>query len=401
MGNCLVTKLKGSTSNNELLRIGEMRMRIAKVENPTGANRGFGISVNKPVVLEIVGDGYFTDKTLTVNKGKTITLNADVNGVWVSNDNVEIAILDKYSITALSSFYPQTSAAYGSRLYLNLSDLKYSTALTSLNLAGTQVTGDIANLKGLTALTSLNLYSPQVTGDIANLKGLTALASLNLAGPQVTGDIANLKGLTALTSLILAGTQVTGDIANLKGLTALTSLNFINIAQVTGDIANLKGLTALTSLNLRNTQVTGDIAAISPLSKLKDAQLNHVTGDISAINNTKLTSIIISKSGGLSGDIAKLKSDFIYLGIDSDTTSKFTWSSRDTNNYIFGNSGSPVLLSNLDDMLINMSQCRSGITSTSPIYYKSIQYQGNRTSASDEAVATLQQKGYTISIAKA
>ena len=308
MGNCLVTKLKGSTSNNELLRIGEMRMRIAKVENPTDANRGFGISVNKPVVLEIVGDGYFTDKTLTVNKGKTITLNADVNGVWVSNDNVEIAILDKYSITALSSFYPQTSAAYGSRLYLNLSDLKYSTALTSLNLAGTQVTGDIANLKGLTALTSLNL---------------------------------------------------------------------------------------------RNTQVTGDIAAISPLSKLKDAQLNHVTGDISAINNTKLTSIIISKSGGLSGDIAKLKSDFIYLGIDSDTTSKFTWSSRDTNNYIFGNSGSPVLLSNLDDMLINMSQCRSGITSTSPIYYKSIQYQGNRTSASDEAVATLQQKGYTISIAKA
>ena len=354
MGNCLVTKLKGSTSNNELLRIGEMRMRIAKVENPTDANRGFGISVNKPVVLEIVGDGYFTDKTLTVNKGKTITLNADVNGVWVSNDNVEIAILDKYSITALSSFYPQTSAAYGSRLYLNLSDLKYSTALTSLNLAGTQVTGDIANLKGLTALTSLNLYSPQVTGDIANLKGLTALASLNLAGPQVTGDIANLKGLTALTSL-----------------------------------------------NLRNTQVTGDIAAISPLSKLKDAQLNHVTGDISAINNTKLTSIIISKSGGLSGDIAKLKSDFIYLGIDSDTTSKFTWSSRDTNNYIFGNSGSPVLLSNLDDMLINMSQCRSGITSTSPIYYKSIQYQGNRTSASDDAVATLQQKGYTISIAKA
>ena len=330
-------------------------MRIAKVENPTDANRGFGISVNKPVVLEIVGDGYFTDKTLTVNKGKTITLNADVNGVWVSNDNVEIAILDKYSITALSSFYPQTSAAYGSMLYLNLSDLKYS----------------------------------------------TALASLNLTGAQVTGDIANLKGLTALASLNLTGTQVTGDIANLKGLTALTSLNFINIAQVTGDIANLKGLTALTSLNLRNTQVTGDIAAISPLSKLKDAQLNHVTGDISAINNTKLTSIIISKSGGLSGDIAKLKSDFIYLGIDGDTTSKFTWSSRDTNNYIFGNSGRPVLLSNLDDMLINMSQCRSGITSTSPIYYKSIQYQGNRTSASDDAVATLQQKGYTISIAKA
>ena len=354
MGNCLVTKLKGSISNNELLRIGEMRIRIAKVGNPTDATQGFGIEVNKSVVLEIVGDGYFTDKTLNVNKGKNITLNVGINGVWVSNEDVEIAILDKYSITKISRNFPnQTSAAYGSNKYLNLSDLKYSNALTSLDLSGSQVTGDIANLKGLTALTTLNLSGSQVTGDIANLKGLTALTSLNLRSTQVTGDITNLKGLTALISL-----------------------------------------------DLRFVPVTGDIAAIMPLSKLNNAILNNVTGNISAINGTKLTSIIISNSGGLSGDIAKLKSDFVYLGLDNDNTSEFTWSSRDTNSCIFGNGGKPILLSNLDDMLINMSQCRNGITSTSPIYYKTIQYQGNRTSASDAAVETLQQKGYTISIAK-
>ena len=377
MGNCLVTKLKGSISNNELLRIGEMRIRIAKVGNPTDATQGFGIEVNKSVVLEIVGDGYFTDKTLNVNKGKNITLNVGINGVWVSNEDVEIAILDKYSITKISRNFPnQTSAAYGSNKYLNLSDLKYSNALTSLDLSGSQVTGDIANLKGLTALTTLNLSGSQVTGDIANLKGLTALTSLNLRSTQVTGDITNLKGLTALTILDLRSTKITGDITNLKGLTALISLD------------------------LRFVPVTGDIAAIMPLSKLNNAILNNVTGNISAINGTKLTSIIISNSGGLSGDIAKLKSDFVYLGLDNDNTSEFTWSSRDTNSCIFGNGGKPILLSNLDDMLINMSQCRNGITSTSPIYYKTIQYQGNRTSASDAAVETLQQKGYTISIAK-
>ena len=354
MVNCLVTKLKGSVNNNELLRIREMRMRIAKVGNPTDANRGFTISVNKPVVLEIVGDGYFTDKTLAENKGKTITLNTGDNGVWVSNDNVEIAILDKYSITAISSLYPQSTASYGSSMDLNLSDLKYSTALNSLNLGGTKVTGDIANLKGLTALTFLNLGGTKVTGDIANLKGLTALYSLELISTQITGDIANLKGLTALTFL-----------------------------------------------NLRNTQVTGDIAGISPLIKLKSANLNHVTGNISAINNTKLTSIIISNSGGLSGDIAKLKSDFIYLGTDGDTTSEFTWSSRDSGSVIFGNGGRPIIISNLDDMLINMAQCRNGITSSSAWWEKNISYQGNRTSASDAAVEKLQQYGYTISIAKA
>lgn len=309
MGNCLVTKLKGSISNNELLRIGEMRIRIAKVEDPTDATQGLEIDVNKSVVLKIVSDGYFTDKALNVNKGKTITLNAGINGVWVSNNDVEIAILDKYSITKISRNYPnQTSAGYGSNIYLNLSDLKYSTALTSLDLSG---------------------------------------------------------------------------------------------AQVTGDIANLKGLTALISLDLRFVPVTGDIAAIKPFSKLNNAVLNHVTGDISAINGTKLTSIIISNSGGLSGDISKLKSDFIYLGLDGDKTSKFTWSLRDTNSCILGNGGSPILLSNLDNMLTNMSQCRNGLTSTSPIYYKTIQYQGNRTSASDRAVATLQEYGYTVVITKA
>ena len=157
----------------------------------------------------------------------------------------------------------------------------------------------------------------------------------------------------------------------------------------------------MTSLYLKNTQVTGDIAGISPLIKLKDANLNHVTGNISAINNTKLTSIIISNSGGLSGDIAKLKSDFIYLGTDGDTTSEFTWSSRDSGSVTFGNGGRPIIISNLDDMLINMAQCRNGITSSSASWVKGISYQGNRTSASDAAVEKLQQYGYTISIAKA
>ena len=103
----------------------------------------------------------------------------------------------------------------------------------------------------------------------------------------------------------------------------------------------------------------------------------------------------------MSGDIAKLKSDFTYLGTDGDTTSEFTWSSRDSGSVIFGNGGRPIIISNLDDMLINMAQCRNGITSSSASWEKGISYQGNRTSASDAAVEKLQQYGYTISIAKA
>ena len=217
MNKCLVTKLNGSSNNSELLRLGEMRMKILKVSNPTSLTQGFAISVNKPVVLKIVDNGYFTDRTLTVNKGKTITLNIGFNDVWVSNDNVEIAILDKYSITELSLYPSQTSVSYIRNKYFNLSDLKYSTALTSLNLSNSQITGDIVNLKNLTSLTSLNLEYSQVNGDIVNLKNLTALIIFRISNTNVTGDIVNLNNLTRIgKELILKGLNISGNIGNLS-----------------------------------------------------------------------------------------------------------------------------------------------------------------------------------------
>ena len=149
---------------------------------------------------------------------------------------------------------------------------------------------------------------------------------------------------------------------------------------------------------IRYNNTTGDISAIRSLTKLSQCQLSSATGDVAAINNTKITDIIISESGGLSGDIAKLKSDFKYLGLDGDSTSKFTWSSRDSESFIFGNGGNPILYTSLDDMLINMAQCRNGLTSSSQSFLKNISYKGKRTSASDAAVEKLQSYGYTISI---
>ena len=350
MGKCLITKLNGSVNNNELLRIGEMRMRIAKVENPTDATQGFGIYINKPVVLKIVDNGYFTDKTLTANKGKTITLNVGSNGVWVSNDNIEIAILDKYSITALSVLYPnQTSADYGLNKYFNLSDLKYSTALASLSAYNTQVTGDIVNLKNLTALTSLSFSNSQVTGDIANLKGLTALTYLSAYNTQVTGDIANLKGLTALTSLGLSNTKVTGDIANLKGLTALTSLGLSN-TKVTGDIVNLKNL-------------------------------------------TRLGKELMLKGLNLSGNIGDLPNEVLFV-TNKEGKGNFTWTTSSRTNILAMEN---IACNNIDKLLQDMSKMNANFAGHQA-YHKTISLIGTHTSAADAAVQTLQSKGYTISI---
>ena len=284
MNKCLITKLNGFVNNPELLRLGEMRMKTLKVSNPMEHAQGFGISVNKTVTLVIVSDGYFTDKTLTENKGKNATLNVGFNDIWVNGkSDVEIAILDKYSLTTISSYGVNWNI-----LKFSISDLKYSTALTSLILLNTQVSGDIANLKGLTALTSLDLSNTQVP-------------------------------------------------------------------------------------------LTGDIGQLSSLSNCLDIKLK----------NSKLT-----------GDLAMLPSKCRFVSFQYDKGSVFTWSTRPSSAKIIAIEGN-ANLTNIDKMLQDQAQCQVGFSSNSETWYKTISVAGNRTSSSDDAVATLQQKGYTISISKA
>ena len=289
-------------------------MKILKVSNPTEHTQGFSIGVNNNVTLEIVSNGYFTDKTLTENKGKNITINAGASSVWVSgNNDVEIAILDKYSLTSLASFYlgEASSDVYGKNVELDISDLKYSTALTSIVLSESQVSGDIANLKNLAALTSINLLGTQVSGDIANLKNLTALTSLNLYNAQVP---------------------------------------------LTGDIGQLSTLSSCFSMSLKYSKLTGDLAILP--SKLR------------------------------------------FVSFANDKGSVFTWSTRQSTAKIIAIEGN-ARLTNIDKMLQDQAQCQVGILPNDFVWYKTISAAGTRTSASDDAVTTLQQKGYTIQITPA
>ena len=357
MNKCLVTKLNGSSNNSELLRLGEMRVHFDKSTNPTTSNRGKNIQFTKDSQLEIIGDAYFTDETLSANLGKKITITKVFpKSVYVSNADCDVCILDKYSLTIINDWVKNPNNDNGN-FHFDLDGLKYSKSLSQLIVPNSKISGDIANLKGLTALTRIDLRNTQVSGDIANLKSLTALTGINLRNTQVSGDIANLKGLTALTSISLDNTQVSGDIANLKSLTALTGIS-INNPQVplTGDIGQLSTLSNCTSVKFWSSKLTGDLATLP--SKCNFAS-------------------------------------FIY-----DKGSVFTWSTRPSNAKIIAIQGSAIL-TNIDKMLQNQAQCQVGFTSSDEVALKTITIAGNRTSASDDAVATLQQKGYTISITKA
>ena len=375
MTKCLVTKLNGSVDNNELLRIGEMRIKVESVESPTKDTQGFGVSFAEPTTVEIIGDGYFTDNNLTENKGKSMVV-SDSQGIIVSQATT-VAIRNKYKLLQLNTFIPSGSP-YGKNKVLNIDDLKYSTSLNALNLANMQASGDIASLKSLTSLSILSLRFTQVSGDISNLKNLTALTSFDIPNTNISGNISNLKNLTALTSLILNNTKVEGDITNLKNLTSLTKLEISN-TNISGNIANLNSLTALTSIAISNTQISGDITNIYFALRGTTKEFN-----VAYCNN-------------LSGDLASLPNNILFFN-SYRGNSKFTWTRGSSRTNILACAN--LHCTNIDDMLNDMANMTASFAGQG-VHYKNIGLVGTRTSASDAAVQTLQSKGYTVSITPA
>ena len=233
MTKCLVTKLNGSISNQEIFKLGEVRIKIHRVANPSASTQKLYVLFNQDTKLEIIGDGYFTDVNLSINKGKTLVVKGNIDtDVYVSNGDFILSISNKYALKTLSDI--------GTNKDIEINFLKYSTELTNLNLNNAKVSGDIADLSNLTALTNVSLNNSEVSGNIADLKNLTKLRVLNLYNTLVSGDIADLKNLTALTDINLCNftTPIIGDIGSLH---SLESIKYISIqsSQLSGDLANL------------------------------------------------------------------------------------------------------------------------------------------------------------------
>ena len=383
---CFITKLNGVVNNPSILRIGETRIGVR-----SSSNRTTVFTFNKDSYLEIIGDGYFTNETSAENKGKKMLVNANQpTNVYVSNGEFDCAILDKYSLTTIS----------GSDLKIDLSTLNYLPSIEGMYLPfGQKTTGDLGFLKSNLNLKDISFFNSHVSGDIGGINTLTNLGSLNLQGTQVSGDISGINTLTNLTYLNLQYSPVSGDISGINTLTKLETLK-LQSSQVSGDIVNLRPLTSLKIIQTWGTTVTGDIANFKYLTSLNEIAVTNMTGNIgelSSLSNLETMALLLCN---LTGDISKLPNSFRYLFIEQSNGSNLTWVSRNSSAKIIA-LHLTVNLDNIDKMLQDQAECQIGYKDSDGINYKSITVKGNRTSASDAAVATLQQKGYTVSITPA
>ena len=380
MEKCFVTKLKAATNNSKLLRIGELRIGVSRVASPSENTQGFGFAFSKDTQLEIIGDGYFTDSTLTQNKGKVITVPAynsisDITDVYVSNGDFEVAVLDKYALTSLIFFTTgHTNSSIVTNRTFDIDSLKYSSNLFRVNLKNANAYGDIDVFKNKTSLNNVSINSNKVYGDIACLSNLTDLSQVNLSSCEISGDIKVLNSSKKI--------QV---------------VNFYN-TDVYGDINVFANKTSLVSCNLMTTKATGDISVFSNKASLNDFSVMNCSGNIDSLQNDVKLYSFDSKSSLLSGDLAKLPESCYFANFQDDKGSVFSWSSRNTSAYVLGMYGNHNI-SNIDKMLQDNAQCaaKNGLSALQ----KTIMCAGNRTSASDAAVQTLQSKGYTVSITPA
>ena len=218
MGKCLITKLNGSAQNDSLLRIGEFCIKVSKVESPTADSQRFVVKNSKDAQLRIIGDGYFTNETLSENKGKALDITANTETtVYFSNGDYEVVVSEKYSLNQVGTYIGSSWKEYKGKLSFDIDLLKYSPDISFLALSATKVIGDIAVLGKLTGLRHLTIDNTQITGDIAVLGKLTGLIYIALNNSKVTGDISVFGKLPGLSHIpIINRTGVTGDIAVYK-----------------------------------------------------------------------------------------------------------------------------------------------------------------------------------------
>lgn len=250
----LITKLESAVTDESLLPLGALLLHSREVASVTSQKRWIGINGN--VTMEIVGDGYFTDSSLTPTTTKKVSFTgAGEHGVYTSNGNYDIICTMKYDFTIL--------ALNGDGVFIDLDENKFMNNVYKIQMLSTATKGDIASFAGWPKLkevlkgTAINTAFPYIGGDIKVFEDLP-IEKIHLSKTGVVGDLASLSGKALLNTIAFTDCAgVYGDLSSLANNTAITSLNLIGCNKVTGEITDLANLVDLMFIAVQATQVTG------------------------------------------------------------------------------------------------------------------------------------------------
>nr|DAU28089.1 MAG TPA: leucine-rich repeat protein [Caudoviricetes sp.] len=236
------------------------------------------------------------------------------------------------------------------------------------NKSDAQTLLDLSDLGGLTT-NYISLYNcSNVTGDLSDLGGkITYL--LNLFGcSKITGSLSDLGGNITHYLALYNCTNITGNLSDLGGAIDYL-LNLEKCSKITGDLSDLGGNITY-NLNLASCQ--------------------NITGDLSDLEGNVSYSLNLSGCSKITGSLADLNgniSNYLNLYNCKNVTGIYSGNSfPKTMNLSY----TGLTAADMDQTLINFN---AGTTGTGKFTANGM----TRTAASDDAVAGLTAKGWTVS----
>lgn len=162
MENCLVTKLKADTNNNNLPFLDWYKVYFKSVESPTDKSQGIRGVTSSPKRIKVLGNLYFTDSTLIQNLGTEI--NNGISNFYVSNgEGVLLIPKNATSIVAVAGA-GEVEKAY----YIKLDEFADCETLTNVTIRNSvKSEGNIINLAQCVGLTDFNFGSTKVEGNLS------------------------------------------------------------------------------------------------------------------------------------------------------------------------------------------------------------------------------------------
>lgn len=260
----------------------------------------------------------------------------------------------------------------------NFKDLPRLLTYLKLRSNTINISGDVADLpRKLKYLYLQAGVSSETTGNVADLpRGLTDIKLYNLV-EGFTGDIKEFP--LNLTSILMAGTNfnISGDIKNAPS--NLLTLQISGNSTITGNIADIPRTIKTITLN-QNSNIYGNLSEMPPttgyfiLYSKKDGE--KITGDIGDIPNKSVVNVAL------------------YGNIDITFDKEFPLSSGFYGFRLYPDTNFPIDSSTIDKILITLNAKAEIITGTG--FIDLLGSCATPTGASQSAITSLQEKGFTI-----
>lgn len=293
MRNCLITKLKESVDNDNLKRLGCLRIGV----NYTAGNSGaaaltFKTSSSNSEVVAYNG-GYFAttaDGLADVATRLTrlvLTPNTFVS-LFFPNLDFYFEVSDKYGINYISNTSTSLTYRVDDRFSICLDEFEYNEPINSLTVSRYCVNGDmnkvVNKVTDTISVSGTDTRRNHITWDFEKLSVSNVPTALYVQNTDLTGELSQLGKLVGLTTINILRSNISGTIEGFvnaqmfNGRSTVSSSSSINLSNVFANVSfYVLNKNAIPSLSNYTCFLTWESASKIIMYLSTDTTFSHYT----------------------------------------------------------------------------------------------------------------------------